>query len=228
MGTTAFVLAAMLLSAWEWNARQNLGLRPGDIDDSPQAWAEARRAADHAPVAIIGDSRILFDTDQARFQALTGVRPVQVAHVGTNARMLLDGFADDPGFHGLLIVGMADTMYFGMPALGVGQAAVDNFYKNGKPAQLTGLWIDRWLQKYVAFMDSDYRLSKLVPPHRHRLAQRRRQSLRGRLEDFGHLRGPAICDVGSYRERSLSSQSCAPRVGRLQGTTRSRRRWRGP
>ncbi len=163
MGTTAFVLAAILLSAWEWNARQNLGLRPGDIDDSPQAWAEARRAADHAPVAIIGDSRILFDTDQARLQALTGVRPVQVAHVGTNARMLLDGFADDPGFHGLLIVGMADTMYFGMPALGVGQAAVDNFYKNGKPAQLTGLWIDRWLQKYVAFMDSDYRLSKLVP-----------------------------------------------------------------
>ena len=101
MGTFAFCAAALMTAAWEWNARTNLGLRAGDIGDSPQAWAEARRAADHAPVAIVGDSRILFDTDQKRFEQLTGVRPVQVAHVGTNARALLEHFANDPNFHGL-------------------------------------------------------------------------------------------------------------------------------
>jgi hypothetical protein len=113
-------------------------------------------------VAIIGDSRILFDTDQQRFQALTGVRPVQVSHVGTNARMLLDGFADDPNFRGLLIVGLADTMYFGMPVMGLGQTAVDNYSKNGKPSQLSGLWLDRQLQRFLAFMDNEYRLSRMV------------------------------------------------------------------
>jgi hypothetical protein len=163
MGAIVFLAVALLTTAWEWTARTRLGLRAGDIDDSPQAWAEARRAADHAQVAIVGDSRILFDTDQARFEALTGVRPVQVAHVGTNARTLLEHFANDPNFHGLLIVGMADTMYFGMPVIGLAGNAVHNYAKNDKPSQLTGLWLDRWLQNYLAFMDSDYRLSRWVP-----------------------------------------------------------------
>lgn len=59
MGKFVFCAVTLMTAVWEWNARTNLGLRAGDIDDSPQAWAEARRAADHAPVAIIGDSRIL-------------------------------------------------------------------------------------------------------------------------------------------------------------------------
>ena len=161
MGIAAFVAVALALTGWEIQMRR-MQLHAGDIGDSPQAWAEARRAADFAPVAIIGDSRILFDTDQDRFQALTGVRPVQVAHVGTNARALLEHFANDPNFHGLLIVGLAETMYFGMPVIGLGGTAVHNYDKNDKPAQLSGLWIDRWLQKYVAFMDSEYRLSRMV------------------------------------------------------------------
>ena len=163
IGTFAFAGAALLTAAWEWNARANIGLRAGDIGDSPQAWAEARRAADKAPVAIVGDSRILFDTDQGRFEQLTGVRPVQVSHVGTNARTLLEHFANDPNFHGLLIVGKADTMYFGMPVIGLGGNAVHNYAKNDKPSQLTGLWLDRWLQNYLAFMDDDYRLSIMLP-----------------------------------------------------------------
>ena len=162
IGTCVFFAVALLLAGWEWNARRNLGLRSGDIGDSPQAWAEARRAADTSQVAIVGDSRILFDTDQARFEALTGVRPTQVAFVGTNSRTLLEHFANDPKFHGLLLVGMADTMYFGMPVIGVGGPAVHNYAKNDKPSQLTGLWIDRWLQKYFAFMDAEYRLSNLT------------------------------------------------------------------
>jgi hypothetical protein len=163
MGLFVFCAVTLLTVAWEWNARTNIGLRAGDIDDSPQAWAEARRAADLAPVAIVGDSRILFDTDQARFEALTGVRPVQVSHVGTNSRTLLEHFANDPKFHGLLIVGMADTMYFGMPVIGLGGTAIHNYEKNDKPSQLTGLWLDRWLQNYLAFMDHDYRLSQWAP-----------------------------------------------------------------
>jgi hypothetical protein len=163
IGTSVFLMVAVLMTGWEWTARAKLGLRAGDIDDSPQAWAEARRAADHAQVAIVGDSRILFDTDQGRFEALTGVRPAQVSHVGTNARALLENFANDPNFHGLLIVGMADTMYFGMPVIGLGGTAIHNYAKNDKPSQLTGLWLDRWLQSYFAFMDHDYRLSLWLP-----------------------------------------------------------------
>jgi hypothetical protein len=163
IGASVFAAVALLTAGWEWNARVNLGLHAGDLADSAQGWAEARRAADQAPVAIVGDSRILFDTDQARFQALTGVRPIQASFVGTDSRALLEHFANDPNFHGLLIVGMADTIYFGSPAIGVGASAVHNYAKNDKPAQLTGLSIDRWLQQYVAFLDDDYRLSTMLP-----------------------------------------------------------------
>jgi len=167
MGLSVFAAVALLVTGWEWIAREQIGLRAGDIGDSPQAWGEARRAADYAEVAIVGDSRILFDTDQARFEALTGIRPVQVSHVGTNSRTLLEHFANDPNFHGLLIVGLADTMYFGMPVIGLAGNAIHNYDKNNKPSQLTGLWLDRWLQKYLAFLDDDYRLSVMLPKWDH-------------------------------------------------------------
>jgi hypothetical protein len=160
IGTIVFALVALLLSLWEYEARTWIGLHAGDIDDSPQAWAEQRRLADSAPVAIVGDSRILFDTDLNRFQQLTGIRPIQTAIVGTNARALLASYANDPGFHGLLIVGLADLSYFRPDGAGLGGGYLKAYDKNDKPAQLTGLWIDRWLQRCLAFMDSDYRLSK--------------------------------------------------------------------
>ena len=163
MGTFVFFTVAALLSLWEWQARTNIGLRAGDIDDSPQSWAEQRRLADAAPAVIAGDSRILFDTDLKRFQQLTGVRPIQTAIVGTNGRALLESYANDPNFHGLLIVGLADLSYFRPEGVGIGAPYLKNFDKNDKPAQLTGLWIDRWLQNYLAFMDADYRLSRWAP-----------------------------------------------------------------
>ena len=163
MGAAVLVAVTLLTGVWEWNARANIGLHAGDIDDSPQAWAEQRRLADAAPVAIIGDSRILFDTDLDRFQQLTGVRPIQTAIVGTNGRALLESYANDANFKSLLIVGLADASYFRPQGVGVGAPYLKNFVKNDKPSQLTGLWIDRWLQKYLAFLDADYRLSNLVP-----------------------------------------------------------------
>ena len=48
MGVFVFFAVTLLMTAWEWKARTRIGLRAGDIGDSPQAWAEARRAADHA------------------------------------------------------------------------------------------------------------------------------------------------------------------------------------
>jgi hypothetical protein len=167
IGAFVFVAVTLLMMAWEWNARENLGLRAGDIDDSAQSWAEQRRLADAAPVTIVGDSRILFDTDLDRFQQMTGVRPIQTAIPGTNGRALLESYANDPEFHGLLILGLAELSYFRPAGVGLGGPYLKSFDKNDKPAQLTGLWIDRWLQRHLAFMDSDYRLSRWVPRFDH-------------------------------------------------------------
>ena len=113
-------------------------------------------------MTLVGDSRILFDTDLDRFQQLTGVRPVQTAIVGTNARALLESYANDPKFHGLLVLGLADLSYFRPVGVGLGGSYLKGFAKNDKPSQLTGLWLDRFLQRYFAFLDSEYRLSVLA------------------------------------------------------------------
>ncbi|HEX6741377.1 MAG TPA: hypothetical protein VF079_06235 [Sphingomicrobium sp.] len=161
MGAIVFFILILLLAAWEWQMRR-LELRAGDLSDSPQAWAEQRRMANLAPVTIIGDSRILFDTDLDRFEALTGVRPVQASIVGTTARAILESFANDPNFHGLLIVGLAETSYYRPSGIGIGKPYMERFEANGKPSQLSGLTIDRYLQRHVASLDSEYRLSRMV------------------------------------------------------------------
>src|SRR5687768_1829543 len=85
IATAVTIVVATIIGLWEWQTRR-LGLVPGDLRDGPSFWAEQRRRIDHEPiqVAIVGDSRILFDTDLARFEALSGVRPLQLALPGTN------------------------------------------------------------------------------------------------------------------------------------------------
>ena len=161
MGSIVFVLLVLLLAAWEWQMRR-LHLRAGDLGDSPQAWAEQRHLADTSPVTIIGDSRILFDTDLDRFEALTGIRPIQASIVGTTARAILMNFANDPDFHGLLILGLSETSYYRPSGVGIGKPYMDNLSKNGKPSQVSGLVLDRYLQRHVAFLDPEYRLSRMV------------------------------------------------------------------
>ena len=78
----------------------NIGLHAGDLDNSEVAGSRSSARSAGAPVAIVGDSRILFDTDLDRFEALTGVRPVQLAIHGTSALTLLEDVADDPNFKG--------------------------------------------------------------------------------------------------------------------------------
>ena len=159
----AGVIIALLLGvlALEANARR-LGLRAGDLDNSEVAWVKERLRSESANVAIVGDSRILFDTDLDRFEALTGIRPVQLAIHGTSALTLLEDAASNENFYGLLIVGMAETMFF-QPFDGYGEYVRrrDDFTS---PSGRISTELDHILQRRLAFLDSNHRLS--VAAHR--------------------------------------------------------------
>src|SRR5262245_58111426 len=147
-GTLA--VAAMLfvtaVGGWEWRMRA-IGLEAGDLDDGPSFWAEQRRRIDAGGVAIaiLGDSRILFDTDLDRFEALTGVRPVQLAIPGSNALPFLENLADAPHFRGLAIVGIADRSYFRQGA-GLGAPALER-YRFESPAVRISFLLHRSLSR---------------------------------------------------------------------------------
>ena len=157
----ALSLVLVALGAWEWRMRA-LGLQPGDLQDGPSFWAEQRRRLDTgaAAVAIVGDSRILYATDLGRFEALTGVQPVQLAIAGSNALPFLEDLADAVGFRGLAIVGIAERNYF-RAGPGLGGAALAR-YRFESPAVHTSFLLHRSLSREVAFLDDNYRLSKLV------------------------------------------------------------------
>ena len=157
------VVGAMIVgvAALEVNAKR-VGLSAGDLDNSEVAWVKERLRSEAAEVAIVGDSRILFDTDLDRFEELTGTRPVQLAIHGTSALTLLEDAASNENFRGVLIVGLADTMFF-QPFDGYGEY-VRRRGDFTSPSGRLGIEIDHVLQRRFAFLDSNHRLS--VAAHR--------------------------------------------------------------
>ena len=159
--TVVAIVVTAAMAVWEWRMRA-LGLEAGDIRDNPSFWAEQRRRIDseNVPVAIVGDSRILFDTSLDRFDALTGIRPLQLALAGTNARPFLEELSRDPNFKGLAIVGISEGSFFRMDG-GLYANALDRYHFES-PSQRSSFIIFRWLSRVFAFMDGEYRLSVLL------------------------------------------------------------------
>ena len=189
-GTILATVAVSLVvgvAALEWNARR-LGLHAGDLDNSEVAWVKERIRSEGADFAIVGDSRILFDTDLDRFERLTGARPVQLAIHGTSALTLLEDAASNPNFHGLLIVGLADTMFF-QPFDGYG-GYVRRRGDFTSPSGRIGIEIDHMLQRRLAFLDSNHRLSVAA----HRLDPNFRAGVEGPKDDIWK-----VSEVGENR-----------------------------
>jgi hypothetical protein len=187
------VAGALIVStaALELNARR-IGLHAGDLDNSEVTWTNERIRSAGAPAAIVGDSRILFDTDLDRFEALTGVRPIQLAIHGTSPLTLLEDAAANPDFKGVLIVGLADTMFF-QPFDGYGKY-VHERDEFRSPYRVVSNEIDHVLQRRLAFLDSNYRLSVAAE----RLDPDFRPGVEGPKHDIWKLQ-----EVGEHRQTWL-------------------------
>jgi hypothetical protein len=163
---SAAAATLVLLVAWEIEMR-HLGLRAGDLDDGRGYWTAERRKIDTGPrdpVVIIGDSRILLDTDLDTWQRLTGFRPIQLALMGTNAQPVLHDLAAKEGFAGLVVIGTAEFSYFSDDAGSF--PVVLNYIKTESPSQRAGQRIYKTLSRYFAFLDSNYTLFQLLERHR--------------------------------------------------------------
>lgn len=161
----ATLLLVVLLIGWEAAMRQS-GLRAGDLDDGSDSWAAERHKVDTGPrdsVVLIGDSRMLFDTDLGRWQQLTHRRPIQLALMGSNAQPILHDLAQDEHFAGLLVVGTAELSYFNEYPGSATDAL--NYRKTESPSQWSGYRIQKALSRYFAFLDSNATLFKLLERH---------------------------------------------------------------
>jgi hypothetical protein len=159
----AIVLAG--LTAWELRMRA-LGLRAGDLDDSPSHWAVERGKLEHGAhdgVVIVGSSRILFDTDLAVWREMTGRLPVQLALPGTSPRPYLASVAEDSSFAGLVICDVTPEMFFS-PFVGALPQFVglQDSWRDESPSERFGHRLNLRLQRVFAFLDSEYSLFRLI------------------------------------------------------------------
>jgi hypothetical protein len=116
----------------------------------------------NVPVAIIGDSRILFDSDLDRAAQLTSVRPLQLAIAGGSGVPILENLADDPHFKGLAIVGTAETAYFDTQYAAVRSQKAVELSRWESPSKRGSFLIQRVISYRLAMLDDDYQLSTLV------------------------------------------------------------------
>ncbi|MGB5623501.1 MAG: hypothetical protein WBN65_13495 [Gammaproteobacteria bacterium] len=166
---TSLALLVLLLSvsAWEWQTRR-LGLLPGDLGDGSAFWAAERRKVDHAgpgAAVIVGSSRILFDTDLALLEDITGRQVIQLALPGTGPRAFIEDLADNTDFRGLLIVGVTPTAFF-RKGPGLMGGAIE-YAQTETPAQRFGHRLFLLLARTFGFLDADYTLIKLLRNHRY-------------------------------------------------------------
>lgn len=163
MALIVMVLVILLTSLWELRMR-TLELVPGDLGANYDSWTEMRRQVDkrNVPVAIIGDSRILFDTDLDRATQLTGVRPLQLAIAGGSGLPILEDIANDPHFKGLAIIGMAETAYFDttFAVARPNKALALSHWES--PSKRASFLIEQFISPAFAMLDDNYQLSTLV------------------------------------------------------------------
>lgn len=163
-GSLALILVLAATATWEWRMRE-LGLVAGDLDDSKASWSVERQkiaSSDHDGVAIVGGSRILFDTDLDVWQGLTGRRPIQLALPGMSGQRFLADLADHSDFAGLVVIDVAPEQFFregpGNPEF---EGVLDDWDAQG-PAKRFGHRIGQLLSRYLAFLDDQYALSKFI------------------------------------------------------------------
>lgn len=163
----AVLVLAALVGIWEYLMRSKAGLRAGDLGDSRADWIEQRRLVDKASndsVVIIGDSRILFDTDLDTWHRLTGRRPLQLGMMGAGALPVLDDIANHSDFAGLLVIGTAEFSYFTEGPDSATEALAHRSKQS--PSERLGNWLQARLSRHFAFIDPDYALMNLIERHR--------------------------------------------------------------
>ena len=117
------------VTAWEVYVR-SLGYEP-TLNDTSDLWADARRHVQPESIVIAGDSRPLFDMDLDELERGLGKRPVQLSQPGSCAYPVLADLADDPKFHGTVILSIVPRLYFappGVPPMEESQKAVQRYH----------------------------------------------------------------------------------------------------
>jgi hypothetical protein len=150
----ALLLALVAVAAWEVHCRA-AGYAPF-YNDTPAFWAAERDRVGPESHVLVGSSRIAFDVDTAAYEEVLGVRPVQLAIVGSCPRPILHDLAMDESFRGVAVVGVTPGLFFaaGGPLF---QKSLDWLAARGRrtPSGNLSHYLGQRLEEHLAFLQLD-------------------------------------------------------------------------
>lgn len=152
----ALIITIIFTCWWEFYWR-NRGFTVSYNDDKV-LWAKKRSQVYQAPnlsTVFIGGSRIKFDLDIATWEHVTGENAVQLALVGTPARIILRDLSNDLNFKGKLIIDVAEAQFFSYDSVRRERLAREGleYYAKETPAQKVSASIDYTLESKVIFLE---------------------------------------------------------------------------
>jgi hypothetical protein len=156
----AITLFLVSITIWElfWRSQ---GFYP-TLDDNEALWALQRYRVEKATdrdILLMGSSRVLFDMQLNEWQAETGIRPIQLASVGSSPLPIFHDVATNTNFNGTIVVGVTPGLVFSTTSKKAQpwqwpQSKVD-YYKKRTYAQISNLMLSLPLQKNFAFLSDD-------------------------------------------------------------------------
>jgi len=156
----AVTLVIISVTAWElfWRSQ---GVYP-TLDDNEALWANQRARVEKATnndILLMGSSRVLFDMQLDQWQEQTGIRPIQLASVGSSPLPIFHDVVENTKFNGTILVGVTPGLFFSTTNPDAQpwqwpQSKVD-FYKKRTYAQMSNHLLSIPLQKNLAFISED-------------------------------------------------------------------------
>jgi len=156
----ALALCVISLTAWEvfWRSQ---GVYP-TLDDNEALWAVQRSRVEKASsnnILLIGSSRVLFDMQLDEWEAETGIRPIQLASVGSSPLPIFYDVVNNTDFNGTIVVGVTPGLFFSTTSPDAQpwqwpQSRVD-YYQKRTYAQISNHILSLPLQKNLAFISED-------------------------------------------------------------------------
>lgn len=152
----ALVIAIGFMVCWEYYWRSR-GFIPTYNDDKV-LWSAKRKEVNTSSsqaTVFIGGSRIKFDLDIPTWEKLTGEKAIQLAIVGTPARLTLRDLADDENFKGKLIIDVTEIQLFSFDTVRRDKSAREaiEYYYNETPAQKASASINYALESNLIFLE---------------------------------------------------------------------------
>ena len=154
---TLVIVVAAVLSYELYLRNQGITI---DYDDGPPLWSN-NRAMVYEPsdkaIVFIGSSRIKYDLDQATWNGLTKIHPIQLAIEGTCPRPVLEDLANDPNFKGKVVVDVTEGLFFSMAPPNMEEAIKNiKYFHDRTPAQRASFELNKILESQLVFLNKDY------------------------------------------------------------------------